>query len=213
MFNLFFNKTHIDITLKLVDALKIYSIFTSKIDIIVGGRFPPGEATSSNFIHSKRYFRDDLTWCVQKAGYYPIFLNIILGTKPLNWFIALGTAFFIALLTYVFIQFDVKYKQRNQHDLYFIIFFVVMPAVIGFNSKFSPKLSAIRFFYSFALILMFFLWQNIFYLGIGFIKLPIQRHQVMTIAEVVQNGYRLSGSNDVLRLITFDERVLLLFGH
>lgn len=123
-------------------------------------------------------------------------------------FIACFVCFLIfVILLYLFTQFDLEYKQRNQQDLHYMIMFIFLPASIGMNARFQPKLSSIRLIYALILLVMVSFWQIIFFLDVRFIKTPIQRHQISTVHEIVQEDFHLAGSLELRELISFDQRV------
>lgn len=180
----------------------------SEFDLLVGCHFP-NITPFDQFTISKSYYQDDLTWCVQKSTYFPLFMNVWLGTSIPMW-IGMFTGFVIVVfIFYLLIQFDVEYKQRNQHDINYAIMFILVPIFIGMNARFQPKLSSIRLIYGLLLLVMVSFWQIIFFLDVRFIKIPIQRHQISSIREIVQEDFHLIGSPELRQLISFDERVII----
>lgn len=178
-----------------------------RIDLFAGGLFP-NATFNDNFSHSKRYYQDDLTWCIQKAKNLPMIFNIFVSATPECWLLLIfGVGYTCGFLFYIMIQFDLKYEKRNQRDWHYTTWLISLPSVIGVNQRFQPKSHSLRFFYGFYLVVAMFAWQNIFLLVIPFIKKPIYRPQISTIHEIIKDEFRLAGSTEVHSLISFDERV------
>lgn len=139
-------------------------------------------------------------------------INAFLALSPSCWCIIIfGIVYVIAVMIYVMIQFDLNYEKRNQCDFHYTLMFITLPAVIGFNQRFKPKSMPLRIFYGFIVLMMIILWQIVYFKGIRFIKVPVQRHQIATIEEMAKHDFQLSGSAEVKTLISFDERVSHFF--
>ena len=176
-------------------------------DILAGGIFP-----NVSFQHdwklSKPYYQDDLTWCIQRAKWFPMILNLAAAAPPEIWICTIfGIGHGTALVFYIMVQFDSKYKQRNNRDWPYMLFVVAFPAGIGINQRFQPKSILFRIFYGFILIMSLFIWQILFLYGTRFLQVPVRRAQISTVAEIVSNEFHLMGSTEVLTLVSFDERV------
>lgn len=161
------------------------------------------------FSLSKSYIDDDLVWCTQKSNNYPMIINVFLSVAPECWFILVFSIGYLAgIIIYIMIQFDLEYKQRNQRDFHYAIWLIILPGIVGISQRFRPTFGPLRMFYGFILIMMIFIWQVIFFKGIRFIKIPVQRPQIATSEQLAEHAFALSGSNDVIDLITFDGKVL-----
>lgn len=183
--------------------------YSHKIDILAGGLFPNSKPFG-HFISSRIYYQDDLIWCVQKANNFPIFLGVFLAATPTVWVILIfGIGYVSGLLLYMLIQFDLKYKHHNQRDWHYTTLLIALPAVIGLSPRYHPTYGPLRIFYAFLLLMNIFVWQIIIFFGVRFTKWPAQRHQISTIAEIIDGEFRLAGSTQVLALISYDERVNL----
>ena len=184
-----------------------FSNHFSEFEILVGGLFP-NSTTLSIFAGSRPYFQDELTWCIQKSKTYPMIINAFLAVSPTCWFILIfGVAYGITVVIYIMVQFDLKDNQRNKRDWHYTLMLITIPAIIGFNQRFKPKSTSLRFFYGFILIMMLFIWQIVYFKAIRFIKVPMQRPQISTIDDIASRGYYLCGSHEVKAVIQFDERV------
>lgn len=148
-----------------------------------------------------------MTWCVPRAKFYSLLMNGVLGASPLIWCTAIATFYIIGFIAYIFIQFDLEYEQRNQHDFHYVMLFIIWLTVFGCNNRFHPKLSIIRIYYVLTLLITFIFWQIVFLLGIEFMKTPIQHPQTSTVKDIARKNFRLSGSTEVFGLIASDERV------
>lgn len=196
-----------------IDSIRIQTFWVclcSELEIIVGGHFP-NERLLESFTASIRYYQDELTWCVQKAKPYPKIFNIFFAATPELWFILIfGVGYVSGLIIYVMIQFDLEYENRNQRDWHYTTWLVALPAVIGINQRFHPKSVSLRLFYVFLLVMNIFIWQVVLIIGLKFLKMSIPRPQISTIAEIIDGDFHLAGTNDVLQLISHDERVISL---
>lgn len=135
-------------------------------------------------------------------------INLFLAATPECWLLLIfGVGYSVGFVLYIMVQFDSNYEKRNQRDWHYTTWLVALPAVIGFSQRFHPKYGPLRIFYGFILIMMIFIWQIALYLGVRFIKVPVQRPQVSTRAEIIDWEYHLAGVPEVLGLISFDNRV------
>lgn len=194
-----------------IDFSKSNSIMwtRSESDILIGGHFP-NVASLEKFTLSTPYFQDDLTWCIQKSKYFSMIINLFLGASLVCWFLMIfGVGGLTACVIYLMLPFDFEYKHRNHRDWTYITFQVVLAALIGINQRFNPKYIPLRVFYGFVIIIMVFAWNTFFLLGFQYFTIPAQRWQVSTVKEISENNFELTGSAEVLALISFDERVSL----
>lgn len=178
---------------------------------MVGGRFPNISTSSqNNLIMSRAYYQDDLTWCIQRAPFYSYMVNFLFLADPECWILIIfGVGYVGGFLLYIGIQFDMEYKRRNQHDWHYTTILIMLPAVIGVNLRYQPgffTLKIILFVISMACIVH---WQIFLFKLVRFIKIPIRHAQIATIDEIVTMDFRLAGSEDVLSLISFDQRVCM----
>lgn len=147
-------------------------------------------------------------WCVQQTGYFSHILKWSLIFTPSVWFILIfGIGYVSGFVIYLLIQFDLKYKHRNQRDWHYTHWLITLPAVIGVNQRFHPKSTPLRMFYLLLVVSMMFAWQILFFSIMWFTQMPIKKLQISTVSEIIDNEYRLTGSSDVLNLILHDERV------
>ncbi|XP_031639772.1 uncharacterized protein LOC116351775 [Contarinia nasturtii] len=183
-------------------------LLENKSDILIGGIFPNlTNLHPTTSIISVPYYRDELIWCTQKAKYFPLFISVSQAISPECWLILIfGIGYVTGLILYIFIQFDLKYEKRNQLDWHYTTWLIALPAVIGVNQRFYPKYLPLRIFYGFILIMSLFHWNIVFHYGVRFIREPIQRHQISTVTEIIDEDFRLAGSAEVSNLIAFDDR-------
>lgn len=128
--------------------------------------------------------------------------------KPEIWILYIPVLGYLSnIIMYIMVQFDSKYKKRNQIDFHYTHFLITLPTFIGISQGFHPKSTPLRMFYCFMLVTNIFVWQMFLFLGIKFTKFLVQKHQTSTTAEIIEWEYRLMGSKEVLGLISLDERV------
>lgn len=175
--------------------------------MLVGGLFPHSTFPDTLAI-SQPYYQDNLIWCIQRAKNVSWMWNIFLAATPECWLtLIFGVGYISGAVIYIMIQFDSKYKRRNQRDWHYTTWLIALPAVIAINQRFQPTYGPLRVFYVLLLLTMFILWQIILFFGVRFIKFPVQRHQISTIHEIIDDDFRLAGSDTVFQLISHDERV------
>lgn len=128
---------------------------------------------------------------------------------PVCWIIIIfGVGYVSGFVIYIMIQFDSEYSHRNQRCWHYTTWLVTLPAVIGINQRFHPKYYPLRLFYGLLLLNSFVIWQIFCYNMIRFMKYPVHRLQISAVSEIIESDFRLSGSTDVLSLISFDQRVI-----
>lgn len=136
-------------------------------------------------------------------------VNTFLAATPECWlFVIFGVAYGAGSLLYIMMQFDFEYTHRNDRDWHYIIWLIMLPALLGVNQRYHPHHSLIRLFYGSLLVLMVFAWQPLFWYGYPFFQKPTQMHQISTIDEIVHNEYRLVGTPEVKSLLSHDTRVI-----
>lgn len=142
-----------------------HSIF-SAFDILVGGIYPNVTTFGITSI-SRPYSQDDLTWCIQKAKYFPLLISFAFIAKPECWILYIfGVGYTVGFLLYLYVQLDFEYKHGNQRDWHYTTWLISLPIVIGINQRFQPKRQSLRFFYLWCLLCMMMAWQQIFFYGI-----------------------------------------------
>lgn len=200
--------TNWDINYKLEYKFEWKLFSRSSFDIMVGGIFPNSTLTAT-LAASKPYHQDELTWCIQRAKYFPSVIRIFMVATPECWILAIfGIGYLSGFIIYLMIQFDLKYKHRNRRDWHYAQWLIAVPAVLTMNQRFQPFYAPLRMYYVLLLIFSVFLWQIVFFHAVRFYKFPVQREQIKTVNEIVDDGFRLAGSADVLHLITFDPQVI-----
>lgn len=148
---------------------------------------------------STTYYQDELTWCVKRATFFPIYVNMFICVAPEVWLILIfGIGYSCIFIIYIFIQFDKKYKQRNHRDLHYTTFLIVLPTVIGINQRFKPIYPPLRLFYGLLLLSSIFYFEISISLVTRFLRIPHRRYQVKTTTEIIANEFHLIGSDDVL---------------
>lgn len=163
------------------------------------------------FDNAIAYYQDDLTWCIQRAHYFPLSFSFFFIAPPCYWFLLFAVGYTSGTFLYILIQFDTKDKHRNKRDWHYTCMLIVFPSALGMNQNYNPYHQMIRYFHVQFSALLLLLWPVLFLNILKFIKEPVQHWQITTVAELVDNKFRLSGSSEVQSLITFDERVFYFF--
>lgn len=92
----------------------------SSVDVVAGGISILSDElrNSSDWILTTPYFEDKFIWCVRRADYYPYSLNVFFLASPACWILVVfGFGYGTGFILFIFIQFDEKYKQRNQRGI------------------------------------------------------------------------------------------------
>lgn len=170
------------------------------MDIIIGG-IPQYFYDSKRIKSSIAYYQDDYTWCVQRARLLPLFLNIPNAAPGVAWASLFIVCFANGLILFIFMQFDRKDAQCHTRDVFYATLLISMPAIIGISQRFHPKYWPLRIYYC----SMLFEGIFIFAVGLSFalecLKKSIWAHQVYTIAEIIENNYRLAGTRTIAEII------------
>lgn len=140
-----------------------------------------------------------------------MFLNIILKVSPTLILLTLCAIPIAGFFTYLLPNFDLTYKYRNKLDFWHATLLIMLPTAIGLNARYYPKNFYMHLFYFGGMTLMTLMWPVIFYVAVRFVKVPIQRTQITTRAEIIENKFRLSGTAEVFELISHDKRVRFSF--
>lgn len=166
------------------------------------------KSSLSHFAMSRAYYQDDLTWCIKRAPFYSHMVNAFFLADPECWILIIfGVGYVSGFLLYFGIPFDLEYDRRNQHDWHYTTLLIMLPLVIGVNQRYQPKFFALRLIYFVISLACIAHWQIFLFKLVRFVKIPIRHPQIATIDEIVERGFRLAGSEDVLSLISFDQRV------
>lgn len=156
------------------------------------------------------YIQDDLTWCIQKARKLPWLFNPFVILSPAVWIITVfGYGYGCGTLLYLLIQFDAKYKKRNQRDWHYTVFMVALPSVIGVGQRFYPQSWKIRIFYACMLVTLIIGVQMCLGYFLTFLRIQSPMYQVNTVKELISYQYTLMGSAQVQQLAWTAEKVII----
>lgn len=177
---------------------------------MIGGHFP--NITEFNkFDISTHYYQDDLTWCIQRARLFSFLVNTYLMADPICWLLIIfAVGYGLGFLLYIGIQFDLEYEQRNHRDWHYTTLIIMLPTVIGVNQRYQPGFFSLKIIYFVVIMMCIIHFQIFFHHGTRCLKIPFRHSQKSTVSEIVENGFRLSGSMEVLSMMKFDERVIVL---
>lgn len=170
----------------------------SSFDLLIGGfssRFP----RSDKLISSISYDQDDLTWCIKKAVDFPAFVNLLLITPPFLWIAAISIGYIICALLYIYMQLDWKYDRRNISSWSDSFLLIILPAILGIRN--FTNHSEIRLYHALILIVAIISQLLIGANFYDYIQNQIPFHQAKSVQEILGNGFRLIGSEDVLTAI------------
>lgn len=110
-------------------------------------------------------------------------------------------------MLYILISLDKRLNKRNKYDVHYIIWQTTLTAYFALGPKFQPSNTTVRLFYSMMLVIGLFASIIIGAFFHKFLYYPQQKHQIKTVNEIVENNFRLVGSQKVLELMSFDSRV------
>lgn len=86
-------------------------------------------------------------------------------------------------------NFDLTYKYRNRLDFWHATLLIMLLTVVGLNTRYYTTNFYMYLFYFGEMTLMALKWPIIFYVAVRFVKVLIQRPQIMTRAEMVENKF------------------------
>lgn len=199
-------KCHFNAKFHFYETKNIFSHF-SDADIIIGG-ISPTPSNTSNFTTSISYIEDDYTWCIKTASAISAAYGFMQGMSTLSWILLVfgygyGSSFILLLM----IQFDKRYKQRNNRDWHYTTILIVLPAMTASSLRFNPTSWSLRLFYACMLFSMLAFTQ----VGMTFLFKSFQfgffSHQIATVNELQRYELTLMGSAHVRDMVHMDERV------
>lgn len=160
-----------------------------------------------NLTSSTSYYQDDLTWCIQRAKFLPLYFNYFYITDTIVWLIIVILLLTLATVFYLWTQFDLKYKYRNHHD-WFSLCFAVLGAYLGISPRFKPMHTVPRVLYALLLLLSVLVVSLVGFYLLNFMKVPIPYQQMKSLDEIIDADYRFMGSLDVLNAIKHNQKVI-----
>lgn len=163
------------------------------------GKLP--DVDQQNFMSSQPYYQDDYTWCVRRAKLLPLDLNVLQVCSLFAWIMVICHGLVQGVILNIFLQFDRKYVKRNHRDIIYAVLLISFPSVIGVSQRFQPKNIFLRIYYGLNLLCGVIMIAYIITYGYAILKKSIYAHQVNTIAEIVENEFRLTGMEAVLQRI------------
>lgn len=171
--------------------------FYRNYDVSIGG-LPTHSSKNTNLAPSIPYYQDDFTWCIQKAKFFPLYVNYFFITEYKVWCILVALLIILGTLFYVMIQFDTMYPQRNNRDWVYTTLFVVLSAYLGMSPRFQPVYRPARLLYGMVLFLAVLVVALVGFYLTNFMKVPIPYRQIKTVSEILERDFRLIGSAEVL---------------
>lgn len=158
------------------------------------------------------YLQDDLTWCIQNAGKMPWIFNLVTTMSPAVWLIVFFAYGYVSgFLLYLLIQFDAKYKQRNNRDIHYTTILISLPSVIGVTQRFQPYSGKIRIIYAIVLVGLIIGVQIALVHFYKFLQIRFPRYQIATLDEIIAYQYVLMGSAHVQQLVWTEKKVNMLW--
>lgn len=147
-------------------------------------------------------------WCIKKANFYPIMFSMFFIATLDSWLALFGCGYLAGTIIYILIQFDTKYKRRNQLDCHYANMLIALPGFTGINQRFHPHHTMLRLIFIYISMLFVLVWPALMLDIVQFLKVPVQWPQVSTVTGCVNKAFQLSGSIEVHSLIAFDKRVI-----
>lgn len=158
---------------------------------------------------SVTYATDDLAVCVENAGMMPMFMSHAHSVKLEVWLLVFfGYGYPMGMLLYLLIQFDRKYKRRNDIDWHHTTLVVALPAIIGLAPNFQPVKGTVRLLYAFILISAFFVFQIVFTRTYDLIHFHQPWYQISTFKEIVDEDLHLAGSSEAFHILSRNKMVI-----
>lgn len=160
------------------------------------------------------YLQDDLVWCIQKAKNYPLIYQWLLISDKYGWFCGVFLyGYGCGTVLYILISLDKHLNKGKTYDFHYVIWQITLTAFFTMAPKFKPSNTIVRIFYGMMLTTGLFISIMVGVFFYKFLNYPQQKHQITTTDEIVDNNFRLVGTQKVLELIEFDSRVRFLVNH
>lgn len=138
------------------------------------------------------YIQDDQTWCVQKAVPHDTWQNIFSLFTAGIWSLMILLTAVLAVFLYFLLQFNRNPQLRKNFSYLWLISF---GSFLNVSTKFTPRTSAIRILFIFALVYGI-IFSAIFSSSlISVLTRPRQSFQVYSVNTAYRNGFRFSTGN------------------
>lgn len=147
------------------------------------------------------YYQDDLTWCVQKAGLIPKWLNIFALFTLEIWIIIIALVF---LTAYIFKRFAL---WDNYPANLFWANLGTLSLTMALSFSYTPQRSSFRIFFISFLAYGMILATSYQSFLISVLTRPRYQHQVQSIEHAIRNEYKLAGGVAALSHYTKNDEV------
>lgn len=142
------------------------------------------------FVMSRPYYHDALTWCVQKAQLIPRWKNLFrLGLDPIFWTVYTIMAISV-ISTFHFLQ---QFEDVQPKWDWLRLTFTAMCCNLSFVCNYKPKIISNRILFIFCLFGSMIYVITVMSFMLNVINRPIFENQVKTIEETIDNSYDFAG--------------------
>lgn len=170
-------------------------VICRQINVLLGG-LPQYSHDFKDFNSTVSYYSDDYTWCTQRANLIPLAFSFFRIATPAVWVLVVGLGYVNGLIIYLLVQLDPEPRNRNL-DLHHTIYQISLSSWIGMSQRFHPKHWPLRLYYLITLLCGMVLFTIFFSNIITSAKNRIRAHQVHSIAEMIEQNFRLAGSSAI----------------
>lgn len=158
------------------------------IDIIIGGLPPNYLSVGNNFIQSKSYDSDSLSWCIQTSKFAPKWKHI-LGLFP---DVSVPICIWMAFLFSSFLAYIQSMYECWTYDSY-AMSLKVLQLAIGNPAKLDAKTTGTRFIVTCELWGSFLLYTFLCCLYISTIHKVKKEYQIHTYQELLNDNFEMAG--------------------
>jgi hypothetical protein len=164
-----------------------------KVDIMIGGLYD-NKVSRRLLSTTIPYDSDEMTWCVQRAGLRPNWMNVFAIFDIMLWIYAIVCIFICAIILSYFVEIG-----REHSGNYFWALMITTCQSIGIYAHYDARRGFIRFYVGFMLLygLNFNAAYQSFLLSV--LTTPSFDHQVSTIQEAMDHNFKNFTGGENLR--------------
>lgn len=167
------------------------SITSRKSDLLIGV-LDESTLPKEEFLPSRHYYYDELTWCVQKRQPIPIWRNFfILSNDPMVWIICFSTFGIVTFIFYYLQQFETLQPKWNA----FRIAVGVLSRFIGMPYNYNATNISSRVLFAIGMFGCIIFVSSFISIMMTSMNKQLYTNQVETIEEILDLGFDLAGDS------------------
>ncbi|CRK87864.1 CLUMA_CG001651, isoform A [Clunio marinus] len=162
-----------------------------KIDVMIGGLYD-NEISRKLLSTTIPYDSDEITWCVQRSGLAPNWMNVFAIFDIMLWIYAIICIFGCSLFLFISVKIE---NDRKENFLWALM--IIMCYSIGIYGHYDPRRGFIRYYIAFLCFygMHFSAAYHSFLLSV--LTTPRYSHQTATIHEAIDAEYHFTGGENL----------------